>query len=448
MLMSSLTTLTSCSKEANDNAAIQLWTYDYKITRYQSDVSYFENVKALFRNIMAFCDENKIPLEVVMYDASTMSYEDYILKRNIAAAKGNMIIIEDASNLWDLSENHADYTKLENYNQLLDAYKDRFCIPLGISNYTITINNSILDFYGIKLDKSLITYEDYLELKQTMKDKGAKFQVNNFEYSEKIRYYMDKYNLSYINDTKEITGNEDKFKADLKSLIVDFCNDFIKYHDSKFDVAVLENDNQLNVYDENSGLNMFYQLESNIIPALSLTEYDSLSGNFEIIDNNNVSAVYPIVGLSPSFYMHNKITNEKIYDVANFIISEESYKTISGKYNIYSPVFKGELTKETLKLDDNYDYIGIYKTAADSGDIRSKTILKFIDESLEMLIKNDDYSKHIADYYLSNQDDSRKIYNFISDRIIKLSEDNFEYKNEDLEKEIDEFIKNFIVHKK
>lgn len=44
-----------------------------------------------------------------------------------------MIVIDDVRDMYDLKGANADYKKLENYNNLLSGYKDRFCIPLGVA---------------------------------------------------------------------------------------------------------------------------------------------------------------------------------------------------------------------------------------------------------------------------------------------------------------------------
>ncbi len=152
---------TSCNKTNDENATIRIWCYDFEDAGGYSDA-----LDSILANSKFFCEKNKIPLEIVRYDKKTLSHEDYILKRNAAAANGNMIIIEDARYMSDISKQHADYSKLNNYDSLLSSYKDRYCIPLGVGYRAVAVNNDVLNYYGINTDKSIITYEDYLNIKQ------------------------------------------------------------------------------------------------------------------------------------------------------------------------------------------------------------------------------------------------------------------------------------------
>lgn len=120
------------SKNDIDNDTIQLWYY----------TSYDEiSANAIFKVVdraKEFCSGYNIPLEVYNYGVYVLSHEDYILKRNLAALNGNMIIIEDINSMRDLTKHHADYAKFDNYNKLLNSYKDRFCIPFDILNYLVS----------------------------------------------------------------------------------------------------------------------------------------------------------------------------------------------------------------------------------------------------------------------------------------------------------------------
>lgn len=459
LLIPSSMTLSSCSKVTDDNAEIQLWTYDYGQNNrfdgnYYNASFYSNDLEKLIKNIKVFCEENEIPLKVFAYDSKILSYDDYVLKRNIAVSKGNAIIIEDARYLWDLSDKHADYSKLKNYNKLLDAYKDRFCIPIGIGHTNMIINRSILDYYGIELEKSIITYDEYLQIKQNMKDNDARFYVNYYEFLERINFYKKSYDLLNINNSSEILKDIDKFKAALKSIIIETSDDLVKYNDSKLNMLDLDKQNYSHyIYDEKSKLNMFNQLPNGAFARLTMTSFPSLNERYNYISENNIVVFNPPYTISPSFFMYEKITNDKIYELANFIISEESYKIISERgraYNIYMPSFKGEITRESLELDENFNYNGIYKIAADSGDERGTILTKLINEFSEILIKDKKTSKLLVDYYFINEDYSDSINEFIAEVIFKLSEKNFNYKDDDVNKWLDEqignYTKNFNIH--
>lgn len=441
-------TLTSCDKVSygkvsNDNATIQLWYYNDGI----SD-TYFSSIMSLMANIRLFCDRNGIPLEIVTYDKKTFTYEEYIMKRNVAMANGNMIIIEDAEFIWDVSNHHADYTKLENYENLLDSYKDRFCIPLGVYYGAMDINQDLINYYDINIDKALITYDEYMEIKQKMKENGARFKMNLSEYSEKADYYIVKYGLKYVNETSEIFNDNDKFKDALKSTIIGTCDDIILYNDGQINLDEIYDEKlrkDYNIYDESSGLKLY-----DGSGGYSLFHYRSLVEIGEsIIDK--IIVVMPKTGFSsPCFYMYKNITNDRIYELANFIVSENSYVTISSDFNLFSPVFDGEKTRKVLELDENLKYNGSYRINAEKGKEMDIKICKVIDEAFEMLMKNKETSKRLANYYFIDRGYSNRINSFVLNSVSELSKENFDYKNEKVNKmidyKIDEFIKNFNIH--
>ena len=190
ILITLLTTLISCKSINDDNAVIQIWYYDY--AAHMPMNWYSLALSQVIASAKTFCEKNEIPYEIVAYDEKTLTYNDYLLKRNIAASQGNMIIIEDARYLTDIAKHHADYSKLDNYSNLLNMYKDKYSIPLGVNYHVGIINNKVINYYGISTDKPLITYVDYLELKQEMKEKGAKFKFNQKEFSQMIEYHLNK----------------------------------------------------------------------------------------------------------------------------------------------------------------------------------------------------------------------------------------------------------------
>ncbi len=430
----------SCSNKAdNENATIQIWYYDYK-----NAVAYSDNLNNVLANIRLFCERSDIPVEIIKYDKDSLSYEDYILKRNIAAANGNMIIIDDVNKMWDIAKHHADYTKLENYDNLFSIYKDNYCIPLGVDYNAIPISNKILEYYNISTKKPIITYDEYLKIKQDMKEKGAKLKVSGDvrEFSEIIDYYLNQNGLMLVNEDSEILRDNEKLKKSLKNAIIGVCDDFIMYNDSSLKLV---DKNRLNngfaIYDDKSELILF-----DGIGTISLTDYtEFFRFNESILDTTLV--IHPRMFLSPCFYMYKKITNDKIYDLANYIVSDAIYVTISGKNHFYSPIFETEKTKNHLELDSNWEYNGAYKKSTKDEDIK---ICNLINDVFEMLVKDNETSKLISSYYYTNWGYNNRIIGFVADLIRdELSIINFDYKNKEANKmidnKIDEFIKNFNV---
>lgn len=449
VVMTLTMTLTSCSKKSDNTAEIQLWYYNYSDNLGKQ---YYDRImNPLIIKIKLFCEQNNIPLKVYISDDKIVSYEEYLLKRNLAAATGNLIVIEDVKYLWDLANQHADYTKLKSYNKLLDEYKNRFCIPIGVEHFTRYINRDILDYYNMKVEESFITYDKYLEIKQEMKEKGAKFYMNKYEYKEMLEYYKIKYDLMYVNDTSEILRNTDMLKAALKSCIIDAYEDIIKYNDSGIiDLKLLEKKSFPAFYDENSEINTYYQPNPQSILYRSLTYYKGIADNFNVI-SDRISVILPFTETSrysPCFYMYKKITNQKIYEVADYIINENMYGSIFGNDHTYSPVFTGEKIRDTLELDENLRYIGEYRQLAEQGSERYEEISNYIDEMYASL-NNKETRNIMANYYFSNINYYNKITEFLENTVAKLSENKFDYQNVEINKmlddDIDEFILNFNI---
>ena len=435
----------SCNKSNGKNATIQIWCYDFGGTGLYSNA-----LASILANSKLFCEKNGIPLEIFKYDNKTLSYEDYVLKRNTATAKGNMIVIEDARYMHDIAKQHADYTQLENYGRLLSAYKEKYCIPLGVGYTSMYINNDAINYYNINTDKTLITYDEYLNIKNLMKEKGAKFKLNSLEFYEIVEYYLNINNLRFINENSEVLKDNNKFKESLKKAIVGICDDIILYHDGLYDI-VDENQEtskrEYLIYDENSKMKL---CDSDSLGGYSLINYDGVLNLGESIINKTF-VIYPkTISFSPCFYMYKKITNDKIYDLANYIVSESSYLYIAENNRSYAPVFNTDRIRKFLELDETWKYIGSIKMNADRGQEKDKKVYDFINKSFELLVKNEDSSNLIANYYYINNDLHIRIMSFINDFIKELSNQNFDYKNEEVNKmidnKIDEFIFNFNVH--
>ncbi|HBB29394.1 MAG TPA: hypothetical protein DC000_09135, partial [Clostridiales bacterium] len=200
------------------------------------------------------------------------------------------------------------------------------------------------------------------------------------------------------------------------------------------------------IYDENSEL-MLYDNTDN---TYFITGYSDFVNLGESILNKTLVISPKSTFMSPCFYMYKEITNNKIYDLANYIVSETSYLYVSNRFHYFSPVFDAERTKKLLDVDDNWKYIGEFKTRAEQGKEVDMKIYNLVNDVYEMLVKNKETSKLIASYYYINRGYSNRIYGFVADSIYELSNQKFNYKNEEInnmiDNKIDEFITNFNVH--
>lgn len=437
-----LLSLASCNTSKNDNATIQLWNYNY------SDAwGYSEAVENVILKIKLYCDANNIPLEIVKYNQDTLSYEDYILKRNAAMASGNMITIDDARRLKDIAKYHADYSKVENYDKLLDMYKDKFCIPLGVGYQNFGISNEILDEYDINVDKPVILYNDYLEIKQELKEKGAKFKLSTVEWYEIIEYYLLKNGLVNLDEKSNLIENTEELKKVIKKTVIEVYEDF-KLYNGYYEGLALISDKDKKVYNQDRmivDLNSGIRLYDGNQESKMLSEYAGYSEmNDDILDYTFV--INNTVFLSPCVYMHKKITNDKIYDVFNELINDSYYRSLS-RLHIYSTVHNTETVRKYLELDDNWEYNGLLKNSSLE---KHKKQLSITNESYRKLIKDEKESEIILGYYFGNSAQSISISGYVDELAKYIITGKLDYNDknvdDELNRKIDECINNMKVH--
>ncbi len=456
-----LITFTACiNKNNNDivknnssNDKIQLW-YNFDYNSNDEQLTY-----ALIDNAKKFCDLNNIPLEIVKYDSEILSYEDYAFKRNLAAENGNMIIIDSISYLSDLAKHHADYAKIKIYDNLLSPYKDRFCIPIGRSLKSSFIDNAILDFYNIDTpERPAITYPEYLEIKQKLKNSGARFEINNGDFYETIRYYLYINGLLYLNKNDEILKDNNKLKEAIKKSIYEMCEDIILYNEAslnEFEKIIRVPSTGFEIYDSNSNLHLkeFQNCDNFSVTLISPKWFKLLynvnenpSNKTYIIDYfgaNDLSIIR-----TPGIFIHKKITNDKIFDLANFLLEQSSY--IYGKTNkiTSAPLFYTDKVLNELKLNENLEYIG-----EDASDEEKR----IINATFDIFAKNEVKSMEIADAYFYDDILVKNIESLIYDTIHdiakklsggssenSLSLENFNNKDEKINRLVDEKIEEYI----
>ena len=387
-------------------------------------------------SVKLFCEENNIPIEINTYTSDTLSLEDYKLKRNIAAARGNMITIDDIRNMRDLMKQHADYTKLENYDKLIDIYKGEFCIPLAIRESISSVDYELMKFYNLSSNKQFITHRELLDIKQNMKKKGAEFELNRHEILEVINYYLYANELLFLNENSEILKDDINLKKKLKKTVLDVCNDITQYYNSNLELS-RDTSALTDSIDMKSGISFEY----NNSDKEFLHPYEAY---MKTSIDNKVFFIYPKSRtFSPSFFMYKKITNDKIYDLANYIVSEETSLMII-KDAIYSPVFKGEKTKDFFKINDKNEYIG---------DEENQVTKEIINTRLDILFNNRNESKELANNFFCNKDYIIN-FNMISLNLIydianqlsggKLSLENFDSNDKEINKMLDEKINEYV----
>lgn len=458
LLLQILCSLSSCGGvKQDDNAAIQIWHY-HSADRYHC----YPDV--IIESAKEYCERFNIPLEINIIDNKSVTLKDYILKRNIAAATGNMIVIDDTRFLNGIYKQHADYTKLDSYNKLLDAYNDRYCIQLGVYYRLFCINKDAMRYYDIDLlDKSVITYYDYLKIKQEMKTKGANFNFNLREYYEVIYYYLNLNGLAFIDIEEEVLNNK-QFKDKFKKTIIEICNEFKTKDYSQLNIKQLGEFimQEMPMFDNTSGMALSDKPYS--VPGCLIDpyKYKEIFDGLGLMDlSNTVFVVDPhIVNYSQSVFIYKTVTNNKIYELADYLASDTNYikANQTSKFSLYAPTFGTENVRNSLYLDENWNFVG-----NESYTVIKESNKKLANGAFETFVKDKEKSKEVADYLFNDSfiyfeyDDEFNIFikTIIDDIAKKLSTDKlslekFDSSDEEIIKfiddKIDEFIYNFRVH--
>lgn len=441
------------SKKSTDK--IQLWYYDFSNAGY-----YTGAMNSIIEKAKKYCEENDLPVEFIRHGQDDLSHDDYIFKRNLSAIQGNMIVIEDARFMHGIATQHADYTKLKEYDNLLNAYKNRFCIPLGIGYRGDFIDNKVLEYYDIDTSSnSIITYTDYLGLKQLMKENGARFELNYSEYYELINYYQHENGLLYINDDSDFLEDKTKFKEMIRKTASETINDIIVYNDGVLNmdnIPFVEYEGLHKIYDATSDL----ILKNEVMMSYGILSYHELKNYKEGVKGKTFVLNDNATFYSPSLYIHKKVTNDSIYDLADYLANEDIFKTITpspSNIPFYTPVLITDSIKKMLNADDDWKF---------QGDTTAE--VKTIIDSVYDIIRNDDERlKQMADTYFSNKDFNYLINEFISELIIdvgralsgnqpgdspveNLSLINYNPTDKEIndliDKKIEDFINNFHMH--
>ena len=443
---------TSCSTvKNNDDATIQIWWYDYENSEYYRDA-----VTSIIVKVTLYCKTNNIPFEVVRYSEKMISYDNYTLKRNAAMATGNVIVIDDARKLADISKQHYDYSKLERYDTLMDLYKDKYCIPLGVGYKTMSVSDEIFDYYNISMDKDIITYIEYLDIKKTIKDKGAIFLFNSLEWKELIDHNLIKNNLYKISDKNKIIDDEDNFMAAIKKTVIGIYDDYKLYYDSYSDINSLDeeqSDDYIDMYDVNSKINLLSDSRINY-----LTNYYQYVPYSEDDFDRTYILMPDYTALSPSVFIHKKVTNEQVIDVVNQFLDVSYYRTfvyivIDGQVvnsPYFSPTFDTADMRTYAEVNNNWEYIGIFMKHVDRELENYILGVDRINKVYDLLYKSGETSMQNADYYFNNEKYNSAITEVVNDLAKMLISENMDYNNKEtdrlLNREINEFMMNFYVH--
>ncbi|QSX05876.1 hypothetical protein JYG23_14625 [Sedimentibacter sp. zth1] len=323
------------------NDVINIWMYQDKSP----------NTKRLIPAIEKYCKEKNINYQMHCYSLEEMTYEDYILKRNINLDKANTIVFGGKEEMKNLNINHADYSNVSAFSNIADSCKCLTYIPISYHNKMTLINKNLLNLYEVECNKEIICKKEYYELIQQLIDKGAKFD-NDFLMCElKARLLMEKYEL-ILSDNDTQSSIDNTYIENLKKAVQEFVNinkDRIEFKDGKVSKVII---------DEYTNLKLTV--------GFNPLSYDN--HRYYVDENNEIlikSLKDTIIFFEPKYidyaiYIGENVTNNGTFDLVNYMMSAD---TIRKNYGSHTFMLKNDCKENLLcmsttdtELEDEKEY--------------------------------------------------------------------------------------------
>ncbi|SHJ86455.1 hypothetical protein SAMN02745248_01149 [Hathewaya proteolytica DSM 3090] len=350
-------TIVGCGKSDINNSKdkVQIWSYKDEIETGKS-----EYTLELISKARNYCNNNNIPYEMCSYSSKDMSKNDYVLKRNLSISKGNSICIGDMMEMEQCPKQHADYSKIPNYSNINESFKGFRYIPLDINLKIRLINRELLDIYNLKYNNEFINDSEYYEIILSLIEEGASLSIEeDFSDLGIVDIFPEEYLKTLIRcsepsytDIGKKNYDKESYKKLYKGIIIKFIN---KYKNQIKNKVVWADWDTRNIKDGKTGKNFDEYEMVNFTDIWNTNNHITLDIDFEkYVPSYNIrSSKYCI-------YMSEKVTNNKAYDLVNYLISEEAL--MDGKmYNFLYPTFKYKELYKDIGYDANGKYIGSKK---------------------------------------------------------------------------------------
>lgn len=346
--------LTSCSKQIGEEKDIvKIWWY-----KHEQGTVYNHIIERAIERIktQAFLDDAEI--DIKEFSHSDLSYDDYILKRNLAIEHNDLDIAFDTSTgLYSLRGKEGSYDKMKNYENIFDNFKNQYCVPLCTDLRVNFVNNDVLRKYNIQPENA-ITLDEYYEIKQRMKESGAKFKLNAGEFNELIDYYYRKNDLKISKDQKGLYVDKTAVMTAVSELVDDIKDNY------EYDYIIKDvNDFEYKIIEEKSG----YQFSGFHENYLALN-YNDFSGrppikDYTIVISDNYSA-YTI----PCLFIPKNSKNDSAYAVSDALFSD------GFQISLYDSGYGGVITnldskKDLIGFDEDWNYIGVRNLMDEDGNL-------------------------------------------------------------------------------
>ena len=353
--------LTSCFQQMNEERdVVKIWWYKHEGYDIYNGV-----VERAIERIVFQANLDDIEININQFSQSELSYDDYILKRNLAIEHGDLDMAFDTSvSLYDLRDNAGNYDRIKNYENIFDNFKNQYCIPLCTDLRVNFVNNDALIKYDIQ-PKNVITLDEYYDIKQIMKLAGAEFKLDSGEFNELVDYYYRKNDLKILNNQKDISINKGEVLAAVLELVNDIKSnydyEYILNDSNDFDYKIIEKKSEL----EFSGL-MYNYLALNYNNFSK--NHPSIENNTIVIWDNNCDNFYRYSNfVMPCLFIPKNSKSNKVYSIADTLFSDGFQISMynSGGAGVITNL---DSTRDLIGFDEEWNYIGVRNLTDENGN--------------------------------------------------------------------------------
>ncbi len=431
--------LTSCSVQTGgEKDVVKIWWY-----KYEENISYNSIAEAAVERITYQANLDDIEIDVKQFSQSDLSYNDYVLKRNLAIEHGDLDMTFDlAGNLYDLKDKAGSYDRMKNYENIFDNFKNQYCIPLCTVLRVNFVNNDVLVKYNIQ-PKNVITLDEYYEIKQGMKASGAKFKLNAGEFDELVDYYFIKNELKILKDQKGLYVDKTAVLTAVRELVHDIKSnydyEYIINDSNDFDYKIVEEKSGY----EFSGLPYNYE-------ALNYNDFVRNHPPIEdytiVLLDNNSNRFYTYSNLVvPCLFIPENSKSSNVYTVADTLFSD------GFQISLYDSGYRGVITnldstRDLIGFDEDWNYVGVKSlTDVDGNKVSLKWYpIKEEEKLYEVLTKGYETVRSMdMSYFFSGVKYYWSLYEFVADMAAAAVKD--EGVLENFDKMADDFIINLNI---
>ncbi len=221
---------------------------------------------------------------------------------------------------------------------------------------TIILDKQVLRSYGIECDE-YISMDEYYEIKQEMKKKGAKFRYDCIEDMQLFNYYLDKNKL-------EMIKNDGKYSIDRNlamRTIEEISKDIQEHYNVDMDFEKREEqiystgDGYQIIFDEALGRALSQRGDSYPLKFFTLIGYskDSPFEDYAIVIKNETE---DCMGRVPCVFINKNTKKDNAYEIADFLISDEFQINMYKKTLAYSTIIDTPEIKEKIGYDGDWNY--------------------------------------------------------------------------------------------